>query len=164
MLQLYYLAAATGLLVRLQPPRRQLFLQISLLLIGLFSFTQWLQAAAFLGLVYFGQWDLRLRAVPARRFDVWCVGVALLTPHPAWLIGAAWLLGLGVLAKLSEGMGSADVFAISVVTLGLPMQAGLIWVLLACLSGLVHYRLHAGPIPLLFHLELAYVVVQIMRW
>ncbi|KRN18344.1 hypothetical protein [Lacticaseibacillus camelliae] len=163
MLSLVYLTAAGICLALSRASRGGWFLQIFLLGLGAFVPANWHKVFILLGLAYFGQWDLAERAVPARLFDAWCLVVAIGTPHPHWAVAAAWLITLGALAKLSGGMGSADVFAISVLAFGLPLDHSLLLVLIACLSGLAHYAWHHGTVPLLFHLQIAYLLLALMQ-
>lgn len=153
----------SGLLTTIRPTRRQWFLQMNLLALGAWAAASWHTAFILLGLCYFGQWDWQTCAVPARLFDAWCLLAAATAPHPQWLLSAAWLLGLTIVAVWSGGIGSADVLAISVLAFNFTLTGSLILVLLACASGIIHGLVHPGPIPLLFHLELAFVFSLLTR-
>lgn len=146
-------------LLSLRPTRWQLLYQLSLLAAAVLLGPS--QLLALTGLAYFALSDWQSQTVPALGFDGWCLLVALTTPAH-WLVGLGWLVALAVLSMVTQGLGSADVLAISVLTLGMPALASLVFVLLACVIGLGHGWLRPGPIPFLVDLQLAYLLMVIV--
>lgn len=146
-------------LFSLRPTRWQVLYQLGLLAAALLLASSQLLALA--GLAYFALSDWQSQMVPALGFDSWCLLVALTTPAH-WLVGLGWLGALSALSIVSQGLGSADVLAISVLTLGMPALASLMFVLLACVIGLGHGWLRPGPIPFLVDLQLAYLLMVIV--
>ena len=145
-------------LISLRPTRWQFLYQLGLVTLAvLFARSQLLALA---GLGYFALSDWQSQTVPALGFDGWCLLVALTTPAH-WLVGLCWLVALSGLSIVTQGLGSADVLAISVMTLGMPALASLVFVLLACVIGLGHGWLRPGPIPFLVDLQLAYLLMMI---
>lgn len=125
--------------------------------------TTWRAAVIAVGLSVFATCDWRTRTVPAGWFDAWCLAVVLLhldTLH--WGAALFWLITLGLLAALTQGLGSADWLAITVLAATQPLTVSLWWVLLACASAAVHQALaHPQTLPLLTHLALA---ACLLRW
>ncbi|WP_125582086.1 hypothetical protein [Lacticaseibacillus suibinensis] len=151
-------ASAVLGLISLRPTRWQFLYQLGLVTLAvLFARSQLLALA---GLGYFALSDWQSQTVPALGFDGWCLLVALTTPAH-WLVGLCWLVALSGLSIVTQGLGSADVLAISVLTLGMSALASLVFVLLACVIGLGQGRLRPGPIPFLVDLQLAYLLMMI---
>lgn len=144
--------------ISLRPMRWQFLYQLSLVMLAVLLARSQLLALA--GLGYFALSDWQSQTVPALGFDGWCLLVALTTPAH-WLVGLCWLVALSGLSIVTRGLGSADVLAISVLTLGMPALASLVFVLLACVIGLGHGWLRPGPIPFLVDLQLAYLLMMI---
>lgn len=150
-------SAVLGLL-SLRPTRWQLLYQMGLVTAAVLLAPSQLLALA--GLAYFALSDWQTQTVPALGFDGWCLLLALTTPAH-WLVGLCWLAALTALSVLTQGLGSADVLAISVLTLGMPALMSLVFVLMACVIGLGHGWLQPGPIPFLVDLQLAYLLMVI---
>lgn len=151
-------ASAVLGLISLRPTHWQLLYQLGLLAAGLLLAGSQLLVLAVLA--YFALSDWQTQTVPAVGFDGWCLLVAATAPAH-WLVGFSWLVALTALSMLTQGLGSADVLAISVLTLGMPALMSLVFVLMACVIGLGHGWLRPGPIPFLVDLQLAYLLMVI---
>ncbi|MCI2017670.1 hypothetical protein ACFQ41_00075 [Lacticaseibacillus suilingensis] len=146
-------------LISLRPTRWQLLYQLGLLAAAVLLAPSQLLALA--GLAYFALSDWQSQTVPALGFDGWCLLVALTTPSH-WLVGLGWLVALSGLSIVTQGLGSADVLAISALTLGMPALASLVFVLMACVIGVGHGLVRPGTIPFLVDLQLAYLLMVIV--
>ncbi|KRK71173.1 hypothetical protein [Lacticaseibacillus nasuensis] len=118
--------------------------------------------AFFIGLTYFAYADWRLRSVPAWPFTSWCLliaGLDYLTLHPGWW-PVVWTVAFVLFARVTRGLGSADVWLLGVIATRYALLPALWLVLLACGTTFLHAFVRpSATYPFLAHLAFASAVV-----